>query len=64
MSPQMEFLKGLIDSAQSGNEGAIAALRRICANAAQQAPATDLITLAQCFLRIGIEATHTEAMRN
>lgn len=64
MSPQITFLKGLIVTAQGGDDGAIAMLRQICSNAAQQAPVADLITLSQCLVQIGIEATQNEARRN
>jgi hypothetical protein len=64
MSPQMEFLQNLIHSAQTGNEGAVTLLRRICASAAERAPVHDLIAMAQCFCHIGIEATRIEMGRN
>ena len=64
MSPQIAFLSGLITSAKEGSEGAVAMLRSICSNAAQQAPTPDLITIAQCLCQLGIEATRNEASRN
>jgi Holliday junction resolvase len=64
MSPQVEFLKNLIESAQTGNEGAVAMLRRICCSAASQAPNPDLIAIAQCLYHLGIEATQSKNSRN
>lgn len=64
MSPQIAFLKDLVLTAQAGNEAALAKLRIICANAAQQAPPTDLIAMAQCLFHIGIQASQNEASRN
>jgi hypothetical protein len=64
LSEQIEFLKNLIGSAQTGNEAAIVLLRKICSSAMEQAPANDLITMAQCLYHVGIEATRAEARRN
>jgi hypothetical protein len=64
MSPQIEFLKNLIQSAQKGDEGAITVLRRICVSAAEKAPVHDLITIGRCLVHIGVEATRTETGRN
>ena len=64
MSPQITFLKELITIAQAGDEKAIAMVRDICGDAARQAPLSALIEMAQCLLRLGIEATKIEAGRN
>ena len=64
MSTQQEFLRNVITSAKSGNEGAITLLRQICEGAAEKAPKHDLITIGECLYRIGIEAARIEASRN
>jgi hypothetical protein len=64
MNPQLDFLKAQTDLAQSGDEAATAALRRICSAAAEQAPTHDLITMARCLYHVGIEAARIELRRN
>lgn len=64
MSEQIEFLKNLIASAQTGSDGAITMLRRICISAAEQAPVYDLIAIGQCLCHLGIEASRAESGRN
>ncbi len=64
MSPQIEFLQNVIASSQTGNEAALALLRRICRSAVENAPPHDLITLGQCLVHIGREATRNEDRRN
>jgi hypothetical protein len=64
MSEQLEFLKNLIASAQTGREGAITLLRQICETAVQDAPPHALITVAQCLYHIGVEASRAESGRN
>jgi hypothetical protein len=64
MSPQVEFLKNLIATAQTGNEGAIALLRQVCQSAAEKAPLHDLLTMGECLYHIGVEACRTQIGRN
>lgn len=64
MSPQIEFLKNLIESAQAGYEGAVPLLRRICVSAAESAPVYDLIAIGQCLCHLGIEASRSQVERN
>jgi hypothetical protein len=64
MSQQVEFLKNAIATARSGNEDVITLLRQICVAAAENAPPSDLITIAGCIYHIGLEATRTEIGRN
>ncbi len=60
----MEFLKSAIATARGGSEGAITLLREICRQAAEKAPPPDLIALADCLHRIGVEAASRELGRN
>lgn len=52
MSPQIEFLKNVIASAQRGDEGAILTLRRICSAVAEKAPVPDLIRIGQFIINL------------
>lgn len=64
MSSQVAFLRNLIASAQSGNEGAEPLLRQICVAAAEKAPLADLITMAHCLTHVGAEATRRQLELN
>jgi hypothetical protein len=64
MSPQVEFLKNLIASAQTGSEGAITMLRSICVAAAEKAPTPDLILIGQFLVHLGIDATQRANSQN
>ena len=64
MSEQVEFLKNVIASAQTGSEGAVILLRQICVAAAEAAPVYDLIAIGQCLCHLGVEASRSELGRN
>ena len=65
MSPQVKTLDNLIRMARrTGKESTVRLIRTICIRAAEKAPATDLLTIAECLVGIGKEATETEARRN
>lgn len=64
MSQQVEFLKNVIDSAQTGNEAAVKLLRQVCVSAAEQAPEYDLIAIGRCLYHLGVEAGRATAERN
>ena len=64
MTPQLEFLKNAMATAQSGNKAVITLLRQICVKAVEAAPPHALITVAGCLLHLGQEATRIESGRN
>lgn len=64
MSSQLEFLKNIIASAQTGNEAAIRLLRNICFAAMEKAPMSDLIVIANCLYHVGIEAERIQIRKN
>jgi hypothetical protein len=64
MSQQTEFLKNVIATARTGNEGAITLLRQICNGAVEKSPPHALIAIAGCLYHLGVEATRTELGRN
>lgn len=64
MSQQVEFLKNVIDSAQTGNGAAVELLRQVCVSAAEQAPEYDLIAIGRCLYHLGVEAGRATAERN
>jgi hypothetical protein len=64
MSQQLDFLKNLLASVQSGNEDAVTLLRQICATAAEQAPVYDLLALGRCLYHLGVEASRITTNRH
>lgn len=64
MSRQTQVLAGLIDEAKAGTISAVEYLRRICSDAAKAAPEDALIEMAECVLRLGIDAGRKDAERN
>jgi hypothetical protein len=55
MSQQMEFLKHVISSVQSGSLDATDLLRQICQSVIEGAPVHALIVISQCLLKLGEE---------
>lgn len=55
MSEQAKFLENLIDGAKRGREPSIDLLRNICRKAADAAPESDLIRMAQFLLDLRME---------
>lgn len=60
----MRFLDNLLDSAASGNEAAVAVLRRVCVIAAERVTTYDLVALGRCLYALGVEAAAEQARRN
>jgi hypothetical protein len=64
MNEQMKFLSNLIDAAKRGRKESVQVLRVICRTAADDAPADDLIRMAQFLYDLRLEAARLDAERN
>jgi hypothetical protein len=64
VSKQIQWLKNIVQNAQTNNEAAIELLREISAEAVKEAAAHDLVTIGHCLVAIGEQASRTEANRN
>jgi hypothetical protein len=60
----MDFMKNVIASAQAGHDAAVRLLRKICSQAAEDAPANDLIAIAQYIFHLGEAAHQDDTIRN
>jgi hypothetical protein len=54
MSPQLEFLRNVILSVRGGDKDSANLLRQLCQSAVDSAPVDDLLVIADCLLRIGL----------
>ncbi len=64
MSPQMTYLKNLMDTAKAGSTSSIPVLRLIVKAAADAASGPDLIAMAEHLFHLGQQAAETEQGRN